>query len=797
MIPNETLQTLEIIGDGVKVIGSFRTTETTQARILVTLSDKMYTRKELASVREYSNNANDAHIVAGKPTIDILISLPTLEDLNFRVRDFGSGLSVDQIRDVYCVLGESTKRNSIEQNGVLGYGCKAGFAHADSFTVTSWNDGEKAIYNCIKGDSTRLHSVLEISRTESDECSGIEVCIPVKQSSMWTFHREAADFFKYWVNLPTINNLDSGHSARMMAFRNTAPTLKGEGWNIHPKSDGTAQGVAFMGGVAYEINWKVIGNRMALDAKKRVLFDLLQNNDVTLFYNMGEVQFADSRESLEYTDFTLNAITTRVEAIFARIQESLQEKFDVAVNLWEAKLIYNALFGTGILEVEKGESADCVDKIKILDGNLLALERTFNGAFNWKGIPLTSSQFDDLNRFDNTAPYVSANLHEPIDSVMVTYRRKKRRAKINCCTNEKNNIIIASPSSAVVLNDLGTTMVQSVVARYLMFKENSGVRTVHVLTFKNDDAKKGFYEELHFDTVPVIKLSEILIAAKAWVAANKVSRSYGGTGGGVRVMRYIDVVKGTVEENDVPIRDIEDGCLFVEEGETIRRRRREPTRMVYMVDKWQEDPEGVAGNLNSLVEKAGLDIDRVYIISKQTAGAKWFLQAKESGDWQNVWDYINENLTLDLQPLVDADAYYKIMSVCKEMADLLVPKIMDLESPMLNFINIAGNTNYDERCGLIQTLQNLHLWTDIKGTMESTVDFEKISKNTRDSYPYLSFNDLSNTYANEVTAVKIAKYINASDLYEKLQCQSLLPNFDLDCTVNLSDSENTPVAIMA
>ena len=62
MIPNETLQSIETLGAS-KVVGNFRITDATQARILVSLSDKMYTRKEMAVIREYSTNSADAHII--------------------------------------------------------------------------------------------------------------------------------------------------------------------------------------------------------------------------------------------------------------------------------------------------------------------------------------------------------------------------------------------------------------------------------------------------------------------------------------------------------------------------------------------------------------------------------------------------------------------------------------------------------------------------------------------------------------------------------------------------------------
>lgn len=767
MIPNEVLQKIDTTA-GVEVVGNFKITDETQARILVSLSSKMYSKKELAVIREYSNNANDAHIVVGKPTSEVIVTLPTLNDVNFRIRDFGTGLTRGQIRDVYCVLGASTKRNSVEQNGVLGYGCKAGFAHADSFTVTAWINGEQTIYNCIKGDSTRLHSVIELSRTPSDAPSGIEVCVPVQQNSLWTFHREAADFFKYWTNLPTINNMEGDSLERMTSFRKTDPTLKGEGWNVRPKSDGTAKGVAFMGGVAYLMDWTAISNRMALDSQKRVLLDLLQHNDVTLFYKMGEVQFVDSREGLEYTEHTLSALTARIETIFAKIKESIQEKFDVATNIWEAKLIYNAIFGTGVLEVEKGEDADCIDRIKILDGNLMQLENTFNGAFTWNGRPLTSSGFNGIHRFDNAYPSeVQSGTQTPIEPVMVTYRRKKLRAKINRCTSEKNHKIVASHPVAIVINDIGTKMIQSVVARYLMFGKESNINTVHVLNFCDSTAKETFYKELDFATVPVIKISEILVDAKTWQNSNKVSRSYGTGGGGARPMRYMNIAEGRVEDNEVPIRSIEDGGIYIEEIAGGRGRYR--TKKVQMKGYSCEEPSEIVEHLQTLVEKTGLDLDRVYIINAKTADSKWFQEAKQSGDWINVWKYIQENLEVDIASLVEADAYSDTSTVNKEAADMIVPLIMDKNSPVLTLIATVSDKDYDATLELVRALRNLYLWNDIKGDVKSRIDYAKASEDVKASYPYLDMSHLNNSYyINAENMAKIAKYINAMDLYVDL-----------------------------
>jgi histidine kinase/DNA gyrase B/HSP90-like ATPase len=771
MIPNETPQTLATVGS-TAVVGNFKITDATQARILVSLSDKMYTKKELAFVREYSTNAADAHIVAKKPIEEIIVELPTLENLNFRIRDFGSGLTEDQIANVYAVFGESTKRNSNEVNGMLGYGCKAGFAHADSFTVTSWINGEKSIYQCVKGDSQRLHSVVLLNRSASDEPTGIEVCIPVKQNSVWTVQQEAADFYKHWPTVPTIKNMTGNYADAMNRFRSQPATLKGEGWEIRPKSGGNATGVAYMGWVAYHLDWNVMFNRMSLTSQKRVLFDLLQSNDVTLHFKMGEVQFVDSREHLEYTDFTISALMTRIESIFSCIKDAIQEKFNTAGNMWEAKKLYNAIFGTGLIDVEKGEDMPSVsDRIKILDGNLTKLETVFLGEFTWNGVVLKGNGFDDINRFDNVTPSeVKGDKHNPIEPVMITYRKKKNRTKVNRCSAEKNNEIKANDFTVVVLNDTGKKSNQSLIARYMIFNDDADTnyRTVHILSFADSTIKDSFYSEYAFDTVPVVKMSEILADAKVWHSANKTSRTYGGGGGGSRPMQYMDLESGTIEEVEVPIRELEDGGFYVELGEGRRYCRRVQGENGY--GYW--DAGEFLKSLKTFVEAAGLDVDRVYMIPTSVRNAKWFAEAKQSGEWVSVWKTIKENvnaseLGIDIQAYVDAQAYDACEVICKQAADKIVPHIREKNSYIFTVLSTVIAKSYTENKELLAALRSLGFINNLVGDTKPSLDYRQMKANMLLQYPMLAHYNyaLENGCLDDDDTKEVVKYINAMDVY--------------------------------
>lgn len=765
MIPNETIQTIETAGEGVQLVAKFRVTDETMPRLLVDLSDKMYNQKELAVVREYSTNAADATIKNGGKLNDIQVTLPTYEDLVFKIRDFGEGLTEEKISDVYCVLGASDKRNTNLYNGMFGYGCKAGFAHADSFTVTSWVNGEKTVYQCVKGDTKKPHSAYRLSRCQSDEPSGIEIAIPVKQSSMWTFHQVAAQFYKYWPVLPTINRLEPSYQTQIESYRATVPSLKGEGWEIRPSNGNSARGVAYMGYVAYPIDWDVLYHKMSLNQQKRVLFDILKSNNLTLFFNIGDVSFVNNREGLEYTDETMTTVMNRIEGIFSKIKDVIQEKFDPAPNIWEAKKIYNSIFGSGIIELEKGESDDgLVERIRILDGNLMKLEQTFANCFKWNGITLDSAYFKKINRFDNAETDIKDENHSPIDPVMITFRKKNKRVKVARCTSAGNNGITASIHSAVIINDMGIRNGVQQVARYLIFKENSKIKTVHVFNFKSAELHEKFNKEYNFDTVPVIKLSSILVEAKMWCNANKATRSYGGGGGGTRVMKYMDIANNCIEESDVAIRDIEEGGYFIDVSESSRKEVTLANKVSCM------EPEHVVDYLHDLVEKLGIDLDRVYIISRQTKQSKWFTGAIDSGDWINVWDYIRENMdSLNITSLVDAQNYDSNSVICYELGKKIAKNIKDASGIMGQLVNVVTSGDYKDNVEITKSLLKLGFWNELTKNTKGTVDFNKLSEKVNEKYPLISQFGwrLSSDSLNENEIESIVNYVNAMDLYTK------------------------------
>jgi HSP90 family molecular chaperone len=125
----------------VQVGGNFKTTAYNVGDIALLVdmfADKVYTYKERAVIRELACNAHDSHVMAGTTDVPFDVHLPTQLESWFSIRDYGTGLSDEDVRNVFSGIGISTKRDSNEVIGCFGIGSLSPFSVSDSFTVTSY-----------------------------------------------------------------------------------------------------------------------------------------------------------------------------------------------------------------------------------------------------------------------------------------------------------------------------------------------------------------------------------------------------------------------------------------------------------------------------------------------------------------------------------------------------------------------------------------------------------------------------------------------------------------------------------
>lgn len=151
------------------------------------LSDNVYADKISAGIRELACNAYDAHVEVGS-TQKFQVTLPSEDKPEFRVRDFGTGLSPSQM-SMYTTYGMSSKEDSNAYIGAFGIGAKAPFAYTDIFNVTSYQNGKAYFYTMYIENGTPKKTLL--AETPTTEPNGLEVFYAVKPEDISTFLNKA------------------------------------------------------------------------------------------------------------------------------------------------------------------------------------------------------------------------------------------------------------------------------------------------------------------------------------------------------------------------------------------------------------------------------------------------------------------------------------------------------------------------------------------------------------------------------------------------------------------------------
>ena len=307
----------------VVVNGNFESTQftvKTDPKAFNILSDKIYTNKVKAVIRETSTNAWDSHVEAGNPE-PFDVHLPTDLEPWFSVRDYGTGLSHEDCMNVYTTYFHSTKTHTNDVNGCLGLGSKVGFSIADSFTVTSWFNGCKRVYSAYKDENDCPQFAL-LTADSTDEPNGIEVSVAA--SDPYEFEQEAVSVYKFFDKLPNINidsvvrNIEDAHKEYKIKTDDFATTTQ---WgNV----------TCVMGNVGYRLNRGDIEHPMA-------------DMDVVLYFNIGDLNFTPGRESLSLDDKTKNNVIAKLDLLKEGMKDALQVKLDACETYYEAKCLYEGV----------------------------------------------------------------------------------------------------------------------------------------------------------------------------------------------------------------------------------------------------------------------------------------------------------------------------------------------------------------------------------------------------------------------------------------------------------------------
>jgi len=356
------------------------------AKAFEVLSNSLYQNKVLAVIREITCNAVDAHRMVGKPVSDIQIHMPTYLAPHFAVRDFGPGLSHDDVLSLYTTYFRSTKDASNALIGGFGLGSKSPFAVADQFTVTSWQDGECRTYVCYKDGG--VPAINHIATAPSDEANGLEVRVAVPVGGLSRWADEAVQLFRWWPEVPA--GLP-GVSYALADERVLVKSARMEGgypeWAI---TSATGSPTVLMGGVPYALNLSAIGG-LPFDQQNS-----FANLGAVLGFEIGALNISPSREALSYDPATSAKLLDRLQAVKQELVSTVEARLDALPTLWDARrYVFTETNGAG------GGTAE--DILRRFRSNL---------KFYWKGRQLSQAVDLDMSQDFSSHATLTASIKQ-------------------------------------------------------------------------------------------------------------------------------------------------------------------------------------------------------------------------------------------------------------------------------------------------------------------------------------------------------------------------------------------------
>jgi hypothetical protein len=314
----------EAIVSNVGEIGEFRIRNSAKAFSI--LSSGLYANKIRAIIRELSCNAVDSHTAAGRADTPFDVHLPNTLEPHFSIRDYGTGLSHDQVKNIYTTYFESTKTDSNAFIGALGLGSKSPFSYTDNFTVTAIRDGRKGIYTAFINEQG-VPSIALMMEEATDEPAGVEVKFGVNDRYDFDkFRHEACIVYKHFSLRPVVTGSSN------FQFTNAEYESRDIIPGVHAMK-GSSKSAAIMGNIAYPIELPAGSDVGGLNN--------LLTCSLEMHFAIGELDFQASREGLSYIPSTVEAIKRKLTELNAALSVVIAKEADAIENLWDRAVFLN------------------------------------------------------------------------------------------------------------------------------------------------------------------------------------------------------------------------------------------------------------------------------------------------------------------------------------------------------------------------------------------------------------------------------------------------------------------------
>lgn len=276
------------------------------------LSEKLYKDKAEAVLRELSCNAVDIHCELGKGHIPFNVTLPTSIYPWFVIRDFGTGLTQEQVDEIFTVYFASTKDGSDDSIGGFGLGCKSPFAYSESgggFTVKSYQKGMCTVYNMYMDNGEPFATPM--STTPTTEEDGLEILVPIPEHEHARWKVLARKVYRAFDRCkPYITNMDA---SSIEEFPNQDSFFYTDDFSR------SGEVYAVIGGVVYPIPQRLLESDMVFRYAGKAAY---------IKCPIGSVDIAPSREELSLTKEGEDYIVSRLRDFSDNFAESVKKEFD-------------------------------------------------------------------------------------------------------------------------------------------------------------------------------------------------------------------------------------------------------------------------------------------------------------------------------------------------------------------------------------------------------------------------------------------------------------------------------------
>ena len=460
-------------------------------RYVASLLRNNYSNTRLAVVREVTANALDANLEANSDR-QIEIKLPTKMNPTFAVRDFGGGLSQEDVFGLYSKYGKSTKRTSNNYIGAFGIGKFAPLSYGENFTCVSYNGGMKSSYNIFVNDDDDT-KIVRLFEEPSSEPTGLSIEVAVSDDDISKFQEVVQDFFRFFSadEMPKFIGVEEDF------IKATEYVLKDDNdeWFFLKDDNNYYNRTAhvIMGRVSYPLDRgsMSVENYISDEGKVNLINQLLSESNFYIRVPVGSVKLHHSRESLEYNKSTQKEICAQLLKASNSVQDIAKAKLADSEDLWDAKRNY----------------------AKVINALPYSIKRILENSFEWKGVSIESPMFQvEYKMQDNIRIQESSKIYDS---------NSRNGFKVQ---TKATNRAYCQDKSMFLIHDIDSSHGNNLRVRTLM-NEDSDLEVVYIITPLNKLGDAHMKQEWHFDKIDAKHIARTSIVEKEKVIKTKVSGS--------------------------------------------------------------------------------------------------------------------------------------------------------------------------------------------------------------------------------------------------------------------------------